>query len=402
MRNIIIFILTISNCFFTTLKSQEKVTLTSSNPPIEDSIEHIDKEMIAKKGIHNNTALWINAIDLDIEGMGWKDGIENYTRLPDKYSSVVSPKVWKLSRDAAGVSVQFSVQGTSFINAHWILRGISYMPHMTPQAVSGLDLYIKQNGKWVWAGVGKPSQNEIQQESLLKGGLEATKTYECMVYLPLYNGISFLEMGFSPKATIKATTPNTKKPFVFYGTSILQGCSASRTGMVFSSMLGRRFETPVINLGFSGNGLMEEYFGEILGEIVASVYFIDCLPNMSRFSTQEITDRTLALVHKLRSIQPTTPIVLVEDRTPAYDNFKNIPTNNNRRVGMKAAYDILINETADLYYVEGNQLLGEDSEATVDGSHPSDLGMYRYFVALEPVIGGIICHNYDHLSFKKK
>jgi len=166
--------------------------------------------------------------------------------------------------------------------------------------------------------------------------------------------------------------------------------------------LGRRFETPVINLGFSGNGLMEEYFGEILGEIVASVYFIDCLPNMSRFSTQEITDRTLALVHKLRSIQPTTPIVLVEDRTPAYDNFKNIPTNNNRRVGMKAAYDILVNETADLYYVEGNQLLGEDSEATVDGSHPSDLGMYRYFVALEPVIGGIICHNYDHLSFKKK
>jgi len=50
MRNIIIFILTISNCFFTTLKSQEKVTLTSSNPPIEDSIEHIDKEMMQKKG----------------------------------------------------------------------------------------------------------------------------------------------------------------------------------------------------------------------------------------------------------------------------------------------------------------------------------------------------------------
>lgn len=392
MRNIITISLILSNSFYSTLQSQEKVIRMSSFPSSEISIEHSDKE-IAKIGIEDTTALWINAKDLDIEGMGWKDGMDDYTRLPNKYSTVVSPKVWKLSRDAAGISVRFTIKGTCFINAHWILRGTSYMPHMTPLAISGLDLYIKQNGKWVWAGVGKPGKNDIEQEALLKGGLEATKTYDCMVYLPLYNGISSLEMGFSPGATIKTTTPNTKKPFVFYGTSILQGCSASRTGMVYSSMLGRKFETPVINLGFSGNGLMEEYFGEIMGEINASVYFIDCLPNMSRFSTQEITDRTLALVRKLRAKQSTTPIVLIEDRSPDYDNFINKPTTNNRRVGMKAAFEILVNETAGLYYVEGKQLLGEDSEATVDGSHPSDLGMYRYFVSLEPVVAGIIGHN---------
>jgi len=402
MKKLINIAFALSCCLNMTVQSQGKATPTIHQSSSSMSIESLDKEMVSNKGIGDSTTLWVNAQNLRIEGMGWEENIDNYTRLPDKYNTVVSANVWRLSRHAAGISVRFTVKGTCFINAHWILRGTSSMPHMTPQAINGLDLYIKQNNQWVWAGVGKPTKNGMEQESLLKGGLEATKTYECMVYLPLYNGISFLEMGFSPEATIKATTPNTKKPFVFYGTSILQGCSASRTGMVFSSMLGRRFETPVINLGFSGNGLMEEYFGEIMGEIDASVYFIDCLPNMSRFSTQEIADRTLALVRKLRTIRPTAPIVLIEDRTPAYDNFKNIPTNNNRRVGMKAAYDILVNETADLYYVEGNQLLGEDSEATVDGSHPSDLGMYRYFVALEPVIGGIICHNYDHLSFKKK
>lgn len=390
MRNIIVYILILSGCFFITLRSQGKVILSSKISNSEILNGQIEKIKTSDQSIEDTAKIWINAKDLEIEGMGWRDGIEEYTRLPNKYETVVTPRVWKLSRDAAGISVRFTVKGTSFIRAHWILRKTSYMPHMTPLAISGLDLYIRLNGKWVWAGVGKPGKNEIDQESQMKSGLDATKTYECMVYLPLYNGLSSLEMGFSPGAIIKTTIPNTNKPFVFYGTSILQGCSASRTGMVYSSMLGRRFETPVINLGFSGNGLMEEYFGEIMGEIDASVYFIDCLPNMSRFSTQEITDRTLALVRKLRAKQPTTPIVLIEDRTPAYENFINKPTINNRRVGMKAAYEILVNETTGLYYVEGDQLLGEDSDATVDGSHPSDLGMYYYFKSLEPVIERII------------
>ncbi|MPN47455.1 hypothetical protein SDC9_195057 [bioreactor metagenome] len=135
---------------------------------------------------------------------------------------------------------------------------------------------------------------------------------------------------------------------------------------------------------------MEEHFGDIMGEIDASVYIIDCLPNMSTFTPEEITARTLALVRKLRSLRPKTPIVLVEDRNYGYADLAG-PVVNNRRPAMKAAYNTLITETTDLYYVEGDQLLGEDTEATVDGSHPSDLGMYRYFVALEPVISRINC-----------
>jgi hypothetical protein len=33
---------------------------------------------------------------------------------------------------------------------------------------------------------------------------------------------------------------------------------------------------------------------------------------------------------------------------------------------------------------KGDDLLGSDGEATVDGSHPTDLGMMRYAQALEP------------------
>ena len=40
----------------------------------------------------------------------------------------------------------------------------------------------------------------------------------------------------------------------------------------------------------------------------------------------------------------------------------------------------------DLYYLEGEGLLGDDREDTVDSSHPSDLGFMRMSDAFEPVL----------------
>ena len=43
-----------------------------------------------------------------------------------------------------------------------------------------------------------------------------------------------------------------------------------------------------------------------------------------------------------------------------------------------------------LTYVQDAPFLGEDGEATVDGSHPTDLGMVRYADALEPILRSLI------------
>lgn len=354
------------------------------------SIERLDVEMASARQNQTESALWVDAKDLLVEGAGWGNAIADYTRLPDKFESWVTPNVWKLSRHSAGIAVHFFVTGTSFIEAKWILTENRYMAHMTPQAVNGLDLYVKLNDKWQWGGIAKPEKDGLEQKSLIRNGFLPEKTYECMLYLPLYTGISSLELGFSAESEVISAKENAEKPLVFYGTSILHGCSASRAGMPFASMLGRYFDMPVVNLGFSGNGLMENYFADILSEIEASVYIIDCLPNMSRFSKEEITSRVLILVRNLRKKRPETPIVLVEDRTYTHPNLTGKPILNHRRLGQQAAYDILKNELTDLYYVEGDILLGDDNEAAVDGSHPSDLGMYRYYMALKPVIEKVL------------
>jgi hypothetical protein len=349
----------------------------------------IDKEL-AKPAADAKDVQWVDARSLTIEGMGWNGAVADYARLPDKFKDVVTAKVWSLSRHSAGIEVRFKVKGTAAINARWKLTSNTFMAHMTPQSINGLDLYVKLNGKWIWAGVGRTSKEGLNQETILKAGFMKDKEYECMVYLPLYTGVSSLEIGVSKGAVISAAGANTSKPLVFYGTSILHGCSASRAGMTFAAMLGRKFDRPSINLGFSGNGQMDEPFGTILGEIDASIYFIDCLPNMSAFSVTEIKDRTLTLVRKLRALRPATPIVLVEDRTHTYANLTDNPVVNLRRPGLDAAYKILAKEFKGIYYVKGDPLLGDDNEATVDGSHPSDLGMYRYFKALSPLTSKLL------------
>ena len=142
----------------------------------------------------------------------------------------------------------------------------------------------------------------------------------------------------------------------------------------------------MINLGFSGNGRMEAEVGQFLTEVDAAIYVIDCLPNMQ---AADVTARTIPLVKQLRAERPTTPIMLVEDRS--YSGSWLIASqrqrNETNRVALREQYQKLQDDgTERLFYVDGESLLGADRDDTTDGSHPSDLGFQRHADALEPVL----------------
>ncbi|NLI72744.1 MAG: hypothetical protein GX361_08465 [Bacteroidales bacterium] len=337
---------------------------------------------------------WIDARKLCVEGMGWSEGIEDFTRLPGKYKSIVRDEIWDLSRNSTGITIHFKVSGTKRIKAKWTLRMNRKdrpMHHMTEIGISGLDLYVKKNDKWVWMAVGKPTSPYKKQAFSLISNLNASESYELMLYLPLYNGVSKMMIGVDKGASLIVPPASKKKPLVFYGTSIVQGCSASRPGMVFTSMLSREFDIPVINFGFSANGRIEEYFADVMGDIEAKAYFIDCLPNMKSFEENDVKERTLILVRKLKSLQPKTPIILVEN-APRWSYFYydvNQKIFISLRKGLKGAYNELKKEFSDIQYIEGNQLFA-NSESTVDGVHPTDLGMYYYYETLKRITENLL------------
>jgi hypothetical protein len=256
--------------------------------------------------------------------------------------------------------------------------------NMTAIGASGLDLYARDEaGRWRWVGVTRPNDKVVRQEIIkdLAPGLR-----EYAVYLPLFNGIEKLSIGVPAGAKFEQLAPRAEKPIVFYGTSITHGASASRPGMVHTAILGRRLDRPVINLGFSGNGRMDAAVGEFLVTIDAAVFVIDCLPNMG---PQQVREKCPPLVAQLRAAHPGTPIVLVEDRR--HTNSWIVPTRNqfhtDNHAALRECFDKLQQQgVTQLYYIRGDDLLGDDAEGATDGSHPNDLGFVRQADIFEPVL----------------
>jgi hypothetical protein len=329
---------------------------------------------------------------LGVEGQGWKDVKAPYDRFPARAEKLVRAPVWGLSRHSTGLCVRFVTDSTT-VQGRWTLTNRNLaMPHMPATGVSGLDLYVRvpEEKRWQWVGVGRPS--EQANTTTLVSGLPPGKR-EFLLYLPLYNGVSSVEVGL-PKDTKlwKADDypPERRKPLLFYGTSITQGGCASRPGMVHTAILGRKIECPVINLGFSGNGRMEPEMAALLAELDPAVYVLDCLPNMN---AKDVAERVDPFVRILRKAHPKTPILLVEDRS--YANSSVLPGpkkhNEDNRAALAKVYDGLLKSgVTGLHYLQGNKLLGADGEDTVDGSHPTDLGFLRQADAMLPALVGLL------------
>lgn len=325
---------------------------------------------------------WIDADTLQVEGRVFENRASTWDRLPAEAEQVVRAPVWSLSRHSAGIVIRFATDSPS-VSVRWRLGDAKLaMPHMPATGVSGVDLYGRTADGWRWAACGRPEG--IENSRRLVGDLPVGNR-DWMLYLPLYNGVESVEIGVESGHDVRSLPPR-ERPVVFYGTSITHGACASRPGMTHVAILGRRLDHPVVNLGFSGNGRLEPEVGRFLNRIDASVFVLDCLPNLDGAATEA---RTIPMVRQIRSAHPEVPIVLVEDRTYADAAFapKRATRNRENRDAFRRAYEELV-ETGvkNLFYVEGDTLLGDDGEATVDGSHPTDLGFMRQADALEPAI----------------
>jgi hypothetical protein len=141
-----------------------------------------------------------------------------------------------------------------------------------------------------------------------------------------------------------------------------------------------------VNLGFSGNGRMDQAVGEFLTRIDAAAFVIDCLPNMNAAA---VTEKCVPLVKQLRAARPDTPIILVEDRrnTDSWLKASLRKNHDENHAALKAAYEQLVKEgVKGLSYVPGDHLYGDDGDGATDGSHASDLGFHRQADIFEPFL----------------
>lgn len=349
---------------------------------------------------------WNPALDTlhVLEGQAWPgEGNVFYNRLSAKAELIVRKDVWDLSKNTAGLKFGFITNADEII-VKYIVTGSFQMVHMPATGVSGIDLYAKNSdGNWLWsAGDRTFGDTVVYHFNNLPSKDEYGNPLEYTLYLPLYNSVKWMEIIVPHEAVFTPLPARKETPVVVYGTSIAQGACASRPGHAWTNMLSRKLDRPLINLGFSGNGKLEPEVLDLVAEVDAKLYVLDCLPNLIEpyCSSTDLKKRIAAAVVQLQSQRPKVPILLTEHAGYS-DEAMNAVRKKEYQDGntiLKEVFDSLsANGVKNIYLLTKNDI-NQDIETLVDFVHPNDIGMMRYAEAYDKKIREIINEPVGNLS----
>ncbi|MBE6396778.1 MAG: hypothetical protein E7046_07225 [Lentisphaerae bacterium] len=329
-----------------------------------------------------NTLVWVDGAVLPQEGRAFDDTPNQYCRIGKKHLDRIAPVnngVTSHASTSAGICYRF-VTDADEITLKWSLSSAKLsFPHMAATGVSGIDIYewTKEKGwRFVNWRFTVPRNYPDRQKSNVYT-VKWTPGRPCWIYLPAYNGISEFAVGIAKGKTLEALPvrdSGVTKPVVFYGSSITHGACASRPGMAFTAIAGRKGDFPVVNMGFSGSAHLETEVCDMLADIDASCYVLDPLGNVLQVAG-ELEARYEAFIRRLHAARPDTPIVL---SAPGGGDFGR-PSLGVAKA--KAVFDKLKGENpvewCRLSWLSEDELTVDDGDQTVDGCHPNDWGMMQ-------------------------
>ena len=323
------------------------------------------------------------------------------SRLPVGIKDELRPTLWNRSQCTSGKALRFATNSRAIAVRYNLLTNM-HMMHMADTGIKGTDLYIlDRDGSWQFVNCNRPVRidNDIRprqdsiQRKIYVDKLDG-EMHEFMIYLPLYDGVRWIEIGVDSTALITQPTvdnPRSDGRLVFYGTSILQGGCACRPGMVATSIMQRELGLECVNLGFSGEGKMDSCVARVMASIPdARIFVLDPIPNCTKNMCDSLT---YGFVNYLRTLRPDVPIVMVEGEMYSYARYssfygKYLPQKNYE---FHKNYLRLIEDNPNgLYYVDCENLYGPNNEGTVDGIHLTDIGFYFYAQKLLPYIRAIL------------
>ena len=131
---------------------------------------------------------------------------------------------------------------------------------------------------------------------------------------------------------------------------------------------------------------MEPAMADLLADLDPSVYVLDCLWNMS---PDLVSTRVEPFVKTLRAAHPDTPILLAEDCS-----VRSVCPTEKGRILRTIHQKLTAEGVKNLHFLSNEGMLGDDTEGTVDGCHPNDLGMMRQ---AEVFVKALIVSHFPHL-----
>ncbi len=314
---------------------------------------------------------WYPLAPSDFEGRGWKDTEEPFDRVPAKIKEAL-PHVWMWSRSPTGMCVFFNTDSTRFYVKYRLGEERIGEANFNVVAHCGMDMYVydETQSRWRW-GATAPHfdiKDQNPEYKLLDGIPKQMR--RCRMYAPFRNRISDVYIGVDSDAEFELVPPRRTPPLVYYGTSIIHGAFAVRSGLGVAQILGRKLDMPLINLGFSGAAHLEKEMAELLAELDAGIFIIDPYHNI--FSG-ELKDRVETFFDILCTAHPETPVFFVSAPQtlqgwlrPAEKAEQDEKTKLFNKYGR-----MLMKKYPNVHYIKGDNFYGSD-EISMDGIHPND------------------------------
>jgi len=334
----------------------------------------------------------IDASELRVIGKGFDNTERPYWRLPVCIKDSCRPDLWSRQQCSSGIAVRFATDSRR-IGVRYSLLLNFHMLHMADTGTKGTDLYILE-GDSAWRHVNTNRPRLVNDslklvESTYVSNLDG-KMHEYMIYLPLYDGVESLYVKVDKDAAITSGNPriiDSSRKVVAYGTSILQGGCASRTGMASTNILSRELNAEVINLGFSGEGKMDSYMAKAMADIPdVDLYLLDPIPNCTEMMCDTLT---YGFVKTIAAAHPGTPIVFVAGPIYPYARYdanmgSYLPKKN--AAALRNIRRLQQEGFTNIYWVDSMGLDGPEDDGTVDGIHLTDLGFRHYADRLLPTL----------------
>lgn len=333
-----------------------------------------------------------NVLDgtFSLEGLPWRTtNKEPYYRLPEALTDIdVNAGALELAHHTSGACVRF-MSNSAEIMLKADLAWDMGMRHNVNRR--GFDCFYRNtDGKFVFHRHVKPApQDDTLQEICAQN--PNCEMREWLINMPLYGGVIKFEIGLKEGAELLPPPPHKiKKPVLFYGSSITQGGCASRPGNAYTSMLCRELDAEQINLGFSGCGRGESAIAEAIAELELAAFVMDYDHNAPTVEHLELTHNRFFRI--IREKNPLLPIVILS-RCDFYASEESIV--RRREIIRKTYLDAKNAGDENVYFIDGETLWGTKMRdaCTIDGCHPNDLGFYRMYETIYPLLQKILIHN---------
>ena len=317
------------------------------------------------------------ASDLTIVGKVFPDTPNPYERMDFSKYGGWTQKDRDLLEMPSGIIVSFKTNSSSV----WVKPEFNeiYQSQTSGFSARGFDLYIKKDGKWLWAGTcaygldiekesGKPKPLVEHMDGSLK---------ECMMYLPTYSKLISLRIGVDDNCTIEKGDVPFRHRVCIHGSSYMHGQATGRAGQTVPGYLTRLTGIQFCSLGVSGDCKMQPQFANALKDADVDAFVFD---SFSNGTAETVHENLFAFIETIQAAKPGVPLIFM--RT-IWSERRNFDEPYDEIQGKKAEMadslmKVAIKKYKDVYFITTSNATSGQHDTSVDGVHPGSWGYYLW------------------------